>query len=795
MSYPVNTIENEFAIPAGTQFDVKKFIYKIIGVLPWFIVSIAICFTASKIYLRYTLPISKISAFLLIKSQDNGGNSEYKTLNEMGLVTQNNDVENEMDIIRSYSIMRRVVDSLHLNINIYKEGRVTASPVYGEESPVSVKVIKEYPDAKPSGFKINVKENNFSITGGKAARVYNYGQVFETDFGQLTIERNHDVKIDPNGYRMAFTDKEAEIKKYKTSVDVRLTHDMGGIVEISMLDEIPERAIKIVNRLIVVYNNAGLDDKNIANIRTIKFLNDRIDTVSQELNTVELNEQRFKTTNKINSITAEGASYLNQAVLVDNKKAEQVAQIKVLETLESYLGAKGVTEPIPSGLGIGEPTLLALITTHNTLILEKQRMALKSTDADPVVANLTSQVRDVRENILLNIKVLKGGFNTNLNQVQNNYGNIENKIASLPGKEKELVNITRQINLKETLYLYLLQKREESQLSLASNINNTRIVDTAFNTGVVKPVASQIQLFAILIGLAIPTLILVLRDFFNTRLDNRKEIEEGTSVPVLGELSYEKMKKNIVIDSKSRTPISEQFRLIRTNIQYMGAEKPVKTILLSSFMSGEGKSFVSLNLASSMGITGAKTVILEFDLRKPKLSKYLNIPTDNGISNFIVKDIPVETIIKKVPGYEHIDVISSGPIPPNPAELLLSHKTTILMQYLQDHYDIIIIDTAPVGIVTDALLLEKYADLTMFVVRHKYSPKAVIPFIEKLNREKKFKSLSLVVNGIKNNGSFGSGYDGYSYGYSYGYGYGYNVQDKKKGFLENLLSGFSKKDV
>lgn len=271
MSYPVNTAENEFAIPSSSQFDIKKFIYKIIGLLPWFIVSIVVCIIASKIYLRYTMPVNKISAFLLIKSQEEGGNSEYKTLKEMGLVTQNNDIENEMDIIKSFSLMRRVVDSLHLNINIYKEGRVTASPIFGENSPFSIKVVEEYAAAKPSGFKINLTENNFTILEGAGSRQHNYGEVFETDFGKLMIARTSDVKIDPNGYRVFFTDKEAEAKGYKGAIDVRLTHDMGGIVEISMLDEIPERAVLIVNKLIEVYNNAGLDDKNIANIRTIKF--------------------------------------------------------------------------------------------------------------------------------------------------------------------------------------------------------------------------------------------------------------------------------------------------------------------------------------------------------------------------------------------------------------------------------------------------------------------------------------------------------------------------------------------
>ncbi len=798
MSYPVNSVENEFAIPANAQFDIKKFIYKIIGVLPWFIVSIVICLIISRIYLRYTLPVSKISAFVQIKSQEDGGNSQYKTLKEMGLVTQNNDVENEMDIIRSFGLMKKVVDSLHLNINLYKEGKVTSSPIFGEYSPIYIRIIDEYAEARPTGLKIFLSNNNFKIVESAKERTYTYGQIFDTDFGKLQFIRNPDIKIDPKGYRLLYRDKESVAKSYKAGIDVRLSHDLGGIVEISMLDEIPERAALIVDKLIEVYDNAGLDDKNVANIRTIKFLNDRIDTVARELNRVELLAQQYKTTNEISNVSTQAESFLSQAALIDSKKSDQVGQIKVLETLENYLsGPKEAAESIPSALGIGEPTLLSLINTHNNLVQEKQKMALNSTEADPIMAKLTTQISDVRQNLLRNIKFLKTGFNTNLGQVQNYYGSIESKIASLPKKERELVNIRRQINLKETLYLYLLQKREESQLSLASNINNTRIIDHAFNTGVISPVSFRIQLIAFLIGLAIPIIIMLLSDFFNNRINDRKEIEEGTVVPILGELAFEKSRKSIVIDNKSRTPISEQFRLIRTNIQYMGAEKPVKTILVSSFMSGEGKSFVSLNLASSMGITGAKTVILEFDLRKPKLSKYLNVPGEFGISNYIIKDIPVEAIIQKVPGQENMHVISSGPIPPNPAELLLSPKTAKLMEYLRANFDVILIDTAPIGLVTDALLLEKYADLTMFIVRHKYSSKAVIPFVEKLYRDKKIKSLSLIVNGIKSESTFGygyGGYGGYGYGYGYGNGYGYYMQDKKKGFLGNLLGGSNKKD-
>ena len=261
MSYPVNNAENEYAIQKGSQFDLKKFIYKIIEVLPWFILSLGISIFAAKIYLRYTLDVSKISAFLLIKDQDEGGSSDYKALKEMGLVNGNKDVQNEIDIIKSYSLMKRVVDSLHLNINLYKEGRVTASPTFGDLMPVSIQLVEENPEFKPESYKLVVNQRNFTLDGPGGIQTYQYGQVFAVGLGKLIFTRNENLKLDPGGYRILFSDRDAEAKKYRSAIDVRKTNDMGGIIEISMLDEIPQRAIMIINKLIDVYNYAGLDDK------------------------------------------------------------------------------------------------------------------------------------------------------------------------------------------------------------------------------------------------------------------------------------------------------------------------------------------------------------------------------------------------------------------------------------------------------------------------------------------------------------------------------------------------------
>lgn len=307
MSYPTSGGgDHEFtnqAASSGSQFDIKKFIYKIISFLPWFILSLAISLFASKMYLRYTLPTHKISAFLLIKQDDKGGQSDFNVLRDLGLVSNNKDVENEIDIIKSYTMLKRVVDSLRLNIKIYKEGRVTISPIYGEKSPCIITVAEEFADGKLEAFKAIFKRESFQIIGGTpGGKTYNYGDTVESSYGKLIFERNPKVKVDPNGYSIIIENKESIAADIRGRINIMQTHSLGGILDISILDEIPQRAINTLNTLIQVYNSAGLDDKNIVGVRTIKFLNERIDTVQSELSNIEIQAETFKKLNKISSI-------------------------------------------------------------------------------------------------------------------------------------------------------------------------------------------------------------------------------------------------------------------------------------------------------------------------------------------------------------------------------------------------------------------------------------------------------------------------------------------------------------
>jgi capsular exopolysaccharide synthesis family protein len=798
MSYPLGILqEPEYMMQPSSsngnkQFDMKKIMYKVAVMLPWVIICVIISYIAALLYLRYTPSKHQVLANILIVKKEEEANLDYVVLKELGVAQPFNDVFNQMDILKASTLLERVVDSLQLNIHIRQEGRVTKQQIYGDEIPFQLNVLETNAKAsKNSLYKLNLDRDGFELNGKGIKRSYKYGDTAEVEYGIISLERNPAVKINPGGYTVEFGDRHDEANSLKDRIGVALTNDKGGgIIEISMMDEIPERAIEILNKLIEVFNTVDLEDKSRVTKKTIKFLNDRIDSVSYELNKIEAAAEQYKSKNRITDIAIQGGSYQNQALTVDDQKIKQIGILKNLDALDFYVrNFKSTNDIIPSSMNIGETSLQKLVIQHNDLVFEKQMLEQKSSPLDPGLKRLNQDIINIRENLLRNISILKKSYEIAAKDLEINYNNLEDRISELPKNEREILRLKRMASVKEELYKYLLQKEEEAQLLLASNINDTRVIDYANDFGAKTPNKSLIKMLAVIIGIIVPVIIMIIKDFLNNKITDKQEIENTTQVPIVGELSYLKRRKGVVVDTQSKNPIAEQFRLLRTNLHYIapGGQK-FKTILLSSFISGEGKSFVSLNLANSLNATGAKTIILEFDLRNPRLSKMLKIINDVGLSNFISGELAVEDIIKTVPELNNTSIITSGAIPSNPAELLLSNKTTELFEFLKLHYDYIIIDSAPVGLVTDALLLEKYADITLFIIRHRFTLKAILPYIDKLNTDKKFKNMGIVVNGIKKDGSYG-------YSFGFGYSYSYYLSEKRKSLIHHILPFLGKTDV
>jgi len=790
MSYPVTDNESNEAAPIqqGAVFDVKKFIFKLIGFLPWIIMSMLISYSIATLYLRYTAKVYKVEAQILIKD-DQAGSPDYNIIRELGAMPGGKEIQDQIDILQSYELAKTVVDSLHLQMQLYAQGRIASAPLYGNANPVFIKLAnKDTLDFQPFIYKLIVQKDKFSLQGQSEPQpaYHNYGDTFLLDNHLVYVQLNPAIKPANKGYSLVIVDTRSVATGIKNLITVTKTHEMGGTLEITTNDEVPEKAIDILNVLIESFTRANKEDKSVVANKTKQFLKDKVEQVESNLNAIEIVADNFKSANKIVDISDAGTQYIAQTREYQKAKLDQEESIRLLNELAAYIqNAKTVTEIIPSTLGISDETLVVLIAQYNAAVIAYNTQLRISQEDDPVLEKKKADILNYKQSILKNIESIKLGYTSQLELINRQFGISSALLQGLPEKERVLINLKRQIAVQEQLYNFLLQKQADADLSLAAVTADSRIVDYAHNGGIISPKAPQIKMFSIIIGVILPIVVMLLLDFFNNRISERREVEENTRVPLLGELSYNNKQKNIIVSPQSRSVLAEQFRLIRTNLQYLANDKKAKTILVTSFMSGEGKSFVSLNLAGSL-VTGEKKVLLlELDLRKPKLAKYLDLQSPRGLTDYLVNnDISLTDIISKVPNNSHIDIITSGLIPPNPTELIMSEKFNNLLKIVKEKYDFVVIDSSPVGLVADAFVVGHMVDVTLFIVRHKYSYKTTISFIEKLYAEKKFNRLSVVINGIIASSGLGYGY-GYGYGYSYGYGYhyggGYYTEEQSKG--------------
>lgn len=800
MSYPVTDNEINDVAPAqtgGAVFDVKKFIFKLIGFLPWIIMSMLIAYSIATLYLRYTSKVYRVTAQILIKD-DQAGSPDYNIVRDLGVMPGSKEIQDQIDILQSYEMAKTVVDSLHLQIQMYAQGRIASAPLYGSANPVIISfAYKDTADFTPGIYKLIVEKDRFSLQNQAAPlpTYHNYGDTFNFDNHKVYVTLNKDVKPANKGYALVVTDTRTVATGIKNLIAVTKPHEMGGTLEIAINDEVPAKAIDILNVLIESFTRAGKEDKSIGANKTKQFLKEKVEQVEGNLNAVEIAADSFKSANKIVDISEAGNQYLSETQSYEKARLDQDELLRMLNALAAYIqNAKNLTDIIPSNNGISDAVLNGLIAQYNLAVIEYNTQLRISAPEDPILAQKKANILNYKESLLKNIQSIKIAYQAHLDLVTQQYNKSSGLLQGLPEKERVLVNLKRQIAVQEQLYNFLLQKQADAELSLASVTADSRIVDYAHDQGIISPKAGQIKMFSIIIGVILPIIVMLMLDFFNNRISERREVEDNTRVPLIGELSYNNKQKNIIVNPQSRSVLAEQFRLIRTNLQYLANDQKAKTMLVTSFMSGEGKSFVSLNLAGSLVTGDKKVLLLELDLRKPKLAKYLELQSNRGLTDYIVnRDLQLKDVISKIPGNDHIDVITSGLIPPNPTELIMSERFNDLLKTAKETYDFIVIDSSPVGLVADAFIVGHAVDVTLFIVRHKYSYKTTISFIEKLYADKKLNRLSIVMNGIIASSGLGYGY-GYGYGYSYGYGYhyggGYYTEEQSKGikgFFDKLF--------
>jgi len=772
-----------FEEESSKGFDIKRLFSKIGKNWYWFLLTVMLFLGAAYAYLLYTPTTYNVSAYVLIKhpaeaSNMLGGSAFGSSQKESWL-----DVNNEIFKFRSGSIVRQVVDSLDLDVQVKTNVKGKNRVVSTDSLPFAIKVFRSHPDIASEEYILTLQKSSYSLQGKNETLTGMYNQPLFVGGDSLIIEANSGTQVPlDKEYELQFLSKKATVSKYVSRTTIAPAPKAGeGLLEVTVRDEVPERAKRFISTLVSYYDIANLDHNNQALRKEMDFLNERLAAVSEELDAQAKLVRDFKAGNRVFDVASSAGQLLGSLPEIDNSRTQNMLRLDLANLVESNIRSyNGNEEIVPNSNGLNDPVLSSQIGTYNQLVLQKRSILDRGTAQDPRLEPINGQLEELRTNIQKNIRNIKSEIRAQNNSLATQERNITGRFSTMPEKEKELIELNRVLGIKQSLYTFLLQKKEDKNLELASaEIAESRIVDGAKSVSQ-YPEPSLFYLGALVAGLLLPALIILVRVLMNNKIETRQDVEAHTKLPIAGEIGdASKKSKELVVTSDNNSPEAEHFRTLRTNISYLTRGIAHKTLLVTSSKSEEGKSFISLNLANSIAIGGKKVALLEFDLRNPGLSKKMELPNSTGIANFLLEEASIEEIIQPTTSSENLFFVSAGyPLPSNPGEIILSERMELLFDYLKENFDVIIIDTPPVGPVSDALTLGRFADISFFVVRHKYTLRTTLKLINKLSEDKKLPRLTLIINGIIDNKEF-------NYGNDFAYGYGYQADEKKKRALIN----------
>lgn len=775
----MNNMNNTHEVDSHDTINIRAEIEKYLMHWKWFVLGGILAMIAAFLYLRYATPQYNVSAVILIKDEKKGGaTAQMKVLEELsGLGGSNQNIDNEVEIIKSRKIIGDVIKNLALNISYFTKGRIKETEVY-LNSPIKIefsnKNEKHYSlDSVFTVTKVSAsKFELFSQLGDSKGR-FSFGENIQSNFGNIKItERGQENKFDNNAsVKVVLTSLNRLIDSYKRGVSVSPVNKKSSVVILSLKSAVKLKAEHFLDSLVSAYNRDAIYDKNLGANKTKTFIDDRLNLVKSDFDNVNLELKDFKTTNKVTNIEAESGLIL-MSIEENNKSIiETSIQLSLANALYNDLvGNESTNNLLASNLGLEDISIAASIAEYNKFVQNKIRLLRTASELNPIVINITNQISGIKLSLIKSLNNSKKGLELALGQLKKEDQKIRAKISGVPVQELELGKIKLQQEITSGLYSYLLKKKEETAISLAVTVPNAKIIDKAYGSHIpIFPKKSIIYLAALLLGgLMIPFVIIYLKNLFDTKIHNKKDIEEGLSIPFLGDVPKSEEKRKIVIGSDARSSTAEAFRLIRTNLDFMLMDKKgkSKTIFITSTTSGEGKSFISINVAASLALSGKKVLLMGMDLRAPKVTEYLGLSDRKGVTNYITDDgLNLENLIFNIEDVKNLDIISSGVVPPNPAELLMTKRTGNLFTIVKEEYDYIIVDTAPVNLVTDTLLIAKYADMFMYVARANYLDKRLLAVPQSLYNEKRLPNMAMVLNATDPKRSYGYGYGGYGYGY------------------------------
>ncbi len=753
----------------------------------WFFISIGICVGIAFLYLKWAPKIYTRTASVLIKDDSRGGGiNEAAAFEEVNLFNVKRNVDNEILVFKSVRLMHETARRLHLDVSYTIKSGLRTVELY-TQSPIQI----SFPDTK------NIESFSFIATplSDNEIILSTFSLLSESGTVELKDEK---IKATPNDTIMTPVGKvvvtptlywdekyldvpvlvtksnlENIVFKYRSELQASLASKTSTIINLTLKDESIPRAEDILNTLIAVYNEEAINDKNQITVNTSNFINERLIIIEQELGDVDANIESYKKEQQLTDIKSETGMYLQASSQYQQEQLGLENQITLAKYIRDYLtDPQKTTDLIPANTGISDSKIEGQIMEYNELLLRRNKLVGNSSSKNPVILDLNNSLNAVKQNIIRAIDNLIVGLNIQVQNVYQREVQTSRRISAVPTQQKYVLSVERQQKIKEELYLYLLNKREENELTQAITISNARIIDAATGSKIpVSPKSSLILLASFIIGCVLPLLILWLLSTLDTKVRGRKDIEDAVSIPLLGDipLGDKKSKEEVVVKENGRDSLSEAFRIVRTNMDFMQVKsKEMQVVLFTSYNPGAGKTFVSTNLAMSFALTYKKVILVDLDIRKGTLSSHMK-ENGKGVTNYLSGKIEtIDSIIHIGEIEGKLDVIHAGPVPPNPAELLLSDRLENMINELRKRYDYIMLDNVPAGIVADAMIVNRIADLTIYVVRAGVMERNQLPYLEKLYKENRFNNMSLILNGVNmKNDIYGS-----RYGYGYGYGYG-----------------------
>ena len=809
-----NTITSSNREEEEQEINLYALFFKYMVYWPWFVASMLACCIGMYVFLRYQTPVYNITSSVLIKEDEKKGANAANGLaaiQDLGMLSMTSNFDNEVEILKSRTLIKKVVNDMGLYIRMEEDRTFGFNPPLYKNSPVNVFITPEEANHLVAPVELRMRytqEGKLSVEAEYKIDKEGDEVTMEQSFDKLpailptpvgvfsftqadSIPELEEGKIDLIAHIYTPT---ATAEAYGKDLSITPSSKTTTIAKIAFKNTVKQRGVDFVNRLVAFYNQDANDEKNEVAQKTAEFIEERIGIINGELGTTESELAAFKQRSGLTNLTSDAQMALQESSKYEQQRTENATQINLVQYLRNYIDdPANMDEVIPANVGLRDQNLTSVIDQYNTMIIERKRLLRTSSDSNPAIINMNAGIEAMRRNVRTTVNSVLKGLQIAKADIDRQASKFESRISDAPRQEKEFMTISRQQEIKATLYIMLLQKREENAITLAATANNGRIIENPLPDE--KPVAPKKMIFmlaALILGFAIPVGSVYLHDLLKYKIENRDDVEALTTVPILAELPLVKQGGSgaIVVRENKNDIMEETFRGLRTNLLFT-LGKSDKVVLFSSTQPGEGKSFVAGNLAMSLAYLGKKVIVVGMDIRKPGLNKVFNLSSKSiGITNYLSDPDHVDlfSMIQNSNISPNLDILLGGPIPPNPTELVARDVLDQAIAQLKERYDYVILDTAPIGMVTDTAIIGRVADMCVYVCRADVTPKAGFNYINVLQKERKFPKLATVINGLdmtKRKNNYGYGYGrkygyGKGYGYGYGYGYGFEAEMKKK---------------